>query len=185
MVTSADASDFSITSAASFHSAVEAGDVSTYYVWETDLNHWQQQTILVDNTDTIVSFDPPIGFKYTHSTANDRNSDSSKDGAVFMLEYRGNGNLSGIPGEVYSNNNWRPAITLADGVLVGDNSEYVVKAMDIQQSMTTAEDSACEKLSLDAPSQPIPTAISQDMFGLGTLPNVMDQSPSVISGEVQ
>ena len=172
-----------------FYSGLNNGTITTLYVWETGLNPWQQQTVLVDDaTSAIVSFDRPLGIKYTHSTANDRNGSAAKDGAVFVLEYGGKGNLYGLPWEP-SGNNWAPVISLADGVVVADRTgaQYVFKALEVEQNMTVTDFSAgfCSDLPFDAPSEPIPTGVVQDVFGLGTMPAITDEAPSVIGGEVQ
>ncbi|MDB9894468.1 hypothetical protein OAC77_01755 [Reinekea forsetii] len=172
-----------------FYSGLNNGTITTFYVWETGLNPWQQQTVLVDDaTSAIVSFDRPLGIKYTHSTANDRNGSAAKDGAVFVLEYGGKGNLYGLPWEP-SGNNWAPVISLADGVVVADRAgkQYIFKALEVEQNMTVTDfaDGFCSDLPFDAPSEPIPTSVVQDVFGLGTMPAITDEAPSVIGGDVQ
>ena len=179
----------SAITADNFYAGLNNGTITTFYVWETGLNPWQQQTVLVDDaTSAIVSFDRPLGIKYTHSTANDRNGSAAKDGAVFVLEYGGKGNLYGLPWEP-SGNNWAPVISLADGVVVADRTgaQYVFKALEVEQNMTVTDFSAgfCSDLPFDAPSEPIPTGVVQDVFGLGTMPAITDEAPSVIGGEVQ
>ncbi|WP_320825470.1 hypothetical protein [Reinekea sp.] len=188
MITRAVASEFGITDADTYYTALDGGIIKTFYVWETGLKPWQQQTVLVDNTNTIVGFDRPIGIQYTHSTANDRNDDDAKDGAVFILEYGGKGQLNGLPWQ-NTNNHWGPVINLADGVIVADRDrdgiDYMFKALDVEQSMTTALDADCAAMPFDAPSERIPTDITQRVFDLEGTPEITDATPSVISGVVQ
>ena len=66
-------------------------------------------------------------------------------------------------------------------------AQYVFKALEVEQNMTVTDFSAgfCSDLPFDAPSEPIPTGVVQDVFGLGTMPAITDEAPSVIGGEVQ
>ena len=56
MVTSSVATAESITSAETLYAAIEAGDVTEFYVWETGLESWQQQIRLLDSSDDVVAF---------------------------------------------------------------------------------------------------------------------------------
>ena len=188
MVTAADKARFNISDADSYYTALSNG-LETFYQWETGVNPWQKQIVLIDDTDnSIVKFDRPIGIQYTHSTVNDRNADNTKDGEVFMLEYRGRGKLNGLPWEQKEgSNNWTPVISLADGVVVKDRAEkeYVLKALEVEQQMTAVDASFCQDMTFDAPTQPIPTGITQDVFNISAMPDMTDRSPSVIGGVVQ
>jgi hypothetical protein len=189
MVTSVDVTA-GITDADTFYAALKNGDLASFYTWETGFNSWQKQTLLMDENNKVVSFERPIVFKYAHSTANDRNGANTQDGAVFLMEYGGKGNLNGLPWEQeVGKNNWYPVISINDGTLVGPEGKYILKAMNIEQRMSVALDSACEGLPLgdeNLPSQPIPNGVTQDVFGLGNPPNLPDDTEaSVVSGEVQ
>jgi hypothetical protein len=107
----------------------EAHEAETYYTWNTGDNDWNQFATLKDGNDEFISFDAPISFSYTHSTANDINGDSAYNGKVFRMEY--DGNHVHIPWEFDSaTEEWEPQINIKDGVLMGDNEQYVIKATD-------------------------------------------------------
>lgn len=183
MISSTVASTNSITTRANLYTAIEAGTVTEFYVWETGLEHWQQQMVLIDSSSNVVSFDKPISMKYTHATANDRNGVATQDGKVFLLEYGGKGQLWGLPFEE-SNNRWGPVINLKDGTILGSSDQYIIKANDVEQRMQTVAASNCSSLPLTAPSQAVPTGITGDVFNIGTMPDISDQPPSVIDGEL-
>lgn len=173
--------DTNITTAAGLYAAIEGG--ATFYVWETGLEHWQQQTILVNASNQVVAFDPPITIKYTHATENDRNSDASQNGKVFLLEYGGKGQLWGLPFEE-NNGRWGPVINLKDGTILGASDQYIIKANDVEQRMQSVAASNCTSLPLTAPSQSVPTGITGDVFGIGSMPDISDEPPAVIDGDV-
>ncbi|MBU2864141.1 hypothetical protein KO489_09830 [Reinekea forsetii] len=172
-----------ITTAQGFYNALENNTLTEFYHWETGMNAWQQQVVLVDQNSEAVAFDQPIAFKYTHEQANDRNNSSAHNGAVFFLEYGGKGQLHGLPWEG-SENGWNPILSLADGTIMGGNDQYVIKALDVEQKMATTALSNCSALPLTEPSQAVPTSIAQAVFNIGAMPNVGDQPPAVIDGEV-
>nr|WP_269808989.1 hypothetical protein [Enterovibrio nigricans] len=69
-----------------------------YYVWETGIQSWNQLTAVKDASDDIVSFEKPLQFAYTHSSANDRSgSAGSYAGQTYLINYGGNGDFWGIP----------------------------------------------------------------------------------------
>ena len=182
-------SDTGITTASAFYDALESDTPPTFYTWETGINSWQQQVVLIDESNLVVTFEKPIRFKYTHDVANDRNDDSSKHGVVFMMEYGGKGNLSGLPWvqEATGKKYWYPEISIKDGTFVGLENQYILKAMNIEQRMTDALASDCDDLSLtDSPSEPLPAGITQKVFELAGTPTLSkDTEASVVSGEVQ
>ena len=139
--------------------------------------------VLIDSSSDVVSFDKPITIKYTHVTGNDRNADATHNGKVFLLEYGGRGQLWGLPSEERENR-WGPVINLKDGTILGASNQYIIKANDVEQRMETVNNSNCASLPLTAPSQAIPTGITGDVFNIGTMPDISDQPPAVIDGEV-
>lgn len=171
-----------VSTASGLYSGIEAGTVAEFYVWETGLEAWQQQIRLEDSGSNIVAFDKPITMKYTHATANDRNDDASQDGAVFLLEYGGKGQLWGLP-FVQNGDRWNPVISLKDGVTLGSTDQYIVKARDVEQKMEIATAGSCDDLPLTAPSQAVPTGITGAVFDIGDMPDVSDQPPTLIDGE--
>lgn len=183
MITSTQATAASVSDAQGLYAAIEAGTVTEFYNWETGLEHWQQQTILVNASNQVVAFDPPITIKYTHATENDRNGDASQNGKVFLLEYGGKGQLWGLPFEE-NNGRWGPVINLKDGTILGASDQYIIKANDVEQRMQSVAASNCTSLPLTAPSQSVPTGITGDVFGIGSMPDISDEPPAVIDGEV-
>ncbi len=186
MVTSAQATAASVTTAQTLYAAIEAGTVDEFYVWETGLEPWQQQIRLIDSSDEVVAFDKPITIKYTHVTANDRNApatgDVDQNEAVFLLEYGGKGQLWGLP-FVQNGDRWNPVISLKDGVILGGAGEYIIKARDVEQKMQAAPAGSCDDLPLTAPSQDVPTDITGKVFDIGDMPDVSDEPPTLIDGE--
>ncbi|GAA6134186.1 hypothetical protein NBRC116188_09750 [Oceaniserpentilla sp. 4NH20-0058] len=184
MISSSVATAETITTAGDLYAAIEAGDVVEFYQWETGLEPWQQQMVLIDGSSDVVSFDPPITIKYTHATANDRNGDASQDGKVFLLEYGGKGQLWGLPFEEGSEGRWGPVINLKDGTILGASDQYIIKANDVEQRMAVVDSANCSSLPLDAPSQSVPTEITGDVFGIGAMPDISDEPPTVVDGEL-
>ncbi len=188
--------DGAATSISDFHTKLGDGTITEFYVWETGPFDWMQGIRLVNASDEVVTFDAPIAFKYTHATANDRNGDSAADGQTFLLEYGGYGNLWGLPWvEDQESGHYYPLIRgIADAVEMGPNDIYIVKALDIEQKMSSASsahapDSAealafCSDIALGTPSQAVPSDITLDVFNIGTMPDVTDQAPSVVDGEL-
>lgn len=173
------------TDAADFYTKLEAGTITEFYVWETGLNEWQQQVVLVDGSNNVVEFDQPLSFKYTHEQANDRDGSATNAGQIYFLEYGGKGQLWGLPYSASGDGeHWYPELSLNDGTIVGASDQYVVKALDIEQKMASTSLSNCSNLPLTAPSQSVPTEIAQNVFGIGSMPDVGDQPPSVIDGEL-
>ncbi len=172
-------------------------EVTTFYKWETGLDDWNRMTFVMQDGE-VVTFDKPIEFRYTHATANDRSSDETVaaryDGQTFMLNYGGNGDLWGIPhravgeaseevGENEQHVRYYPLFNLADGVELGPNDAYVVKAIDIEQKMARNSD-GCINLNYDGLASP-PSGLGDDYnISIGDLPDV-DESPAVVAGEVQ
>jgi len=186
MISSADATGNSISNIGQLFQAIESGTITEFYEWESGLEPWQQQTILVNSSNEVVSFDRPITIKYTHESANDRNGGTAQNGMVYMLEYGGAGQLWGLPWVQDGNGDesrWFPVLSLKDGVIMGSNDQYVIKAGEVEQKMAVVNDTNCADLPLTAPSQSIPTSVTGAVFDIGTMPTLSDETPSLIDGE--
>ena len=125
-----------------------------------------------------------MAIKYTHTTANDRNANSSQNGKVFLLEYGGKGQLWGLPFEEGDNNRWAPVINLKDATILGASDQYIIKANDVEQRMQVVDNSNCSDLPLTAPSQDVPTGITGEVFDIGSMPDMGEDAPSVVDGEL-
>ena len=162
------------------------------YRWETGQNDWNRLITVTNAAGQVQSFDPPLRFTYTHSTANDANADASYDGKKFMLEYNGPGNLHGFPWiEDTETRRWYAAITLNDSTQLTDGSNhFVVKAIEKEETMQEVAVGQCSALDISGllanTNLELPTA--NDMgtvsFSLSEKPVVTD-APAVIEGEVQ
>ncbi len=164
----------------------------TTYRWETGPNDYNRQVTVSDSQNVVSTFDPPLRFTYTHSTANDANSDSSQDGKKFLLEYNGPGGLHGFPWVLDPNNGrWHAAVTLADGANLTDGTNnFVVKGIEKEQSMQAVSASACSTLDVgavfsDSNLQLLTLSdIGNVSITLAGKPNVT-AAPAVIEGELQ
>ena len=166
-------------------------DLTEFYTYETGHNEWNQYGAVVDSLGAPVVFDAPLQFLYTHSTANDRNADTTYDGEAYYLEYNGPGDLWGIPSEGVDLNGdsepdrWYPLFSLADGVPVGPTgTEYVVRGIEMEQTMSEAPGAAPTLDVTAADSLVLPTAADYTMPNNGAEPTVTDP-PAVVDGEVQ
>lgn len=163
------------------------------YRWETGPNSWNQMIAVTDASGNAVEFDRPLEMDYVHSIANDANGSSEYDGKRFLLHYSGFGELGGFPWreEAESTDRWYPAVTLADGALLseGDN-DFVVKALEKEQSMTAVTSDQCNALDAEAVysdsslSLPDANEIGTVSFTFADRP-VVDAAPAVVEGEVQ
>jgi hypothetical protein len=162
------------------------------YRWETGQNDWNKLVTVTNSSNVVQTFDRPLRFTYTHSTANDANNDSTYDGKKFMLEYGGPGDLWGFPWvEDSATHHWYAAVTLKDGTQLTDGTNnFVVKAIEKEQSMESVSLSACSALDvtglLSNTSMQLPTSsdIGTVSHSLSSKPTVTD-APAVIEGEVQ
>ena len=166
-------------------------NVDEFYMYETGHNEWNQYFGLIDQLGAFVDFPPPLYFTYEHATANDRNGDSTYDGQTFALEYTSFGSLWGFPFEGVdldgdgTDDRFYPAVSLADGTLLvdADGVEYVVKALEVEQ---TLDEDVSYAGSLDltpASALPLPDGSDYTIPAIGPAPVVPDP-PRVISGEV-
>ena len=180
-----------VTDTSQLENVNDIWDLDVYYSYETGHNQWNKFSALKDTTDNYVEFDAPIQFLYTHSTEADRNDSDVYDGNSYFFEYNGAGNMHGIPwvqGEFEGAGDferWFPAFNIADGTVMGpDGTEYVIRAMEMEQ--TLAEDEAgAEALSLaGATALTLPDSTLFTTPDIGESPDV-DAPPAVINGVVQ
>ena len=179
------------------------GGLDTFYVWQTGTDDWQKLTVLVDSDNTSVTFDPPMIVKYTHSGTSS-NSGKNYNDSSFYLEYGGFGDLWGVPsycvstttGEKTScadtsqgNVRWVnefvvPATTVV--TLAGGTTEYVVKPLEIEQTMPEASGEASDctgaGLSLGGVSLPSASDFVSPVSDIGTKPTVTGP-PKIVGGE--
>ena len=154
---------------------------------------------MVDIDDTSASFDPPMIVKYTHEGTSS-NSGKNYDNASFYLEYGGFGDLWGVPsycvssttgekvGCASSGTRWVnefviPATTVV--TLVGGTTEYVVKPLEVEQSMAkTSATSVCTGagLSLGGVSLPDSSNFVSPVSSIGERPTVTGP-PKIVAGE--
>jgi len=147
---------------------------NSFYQYRMGPNSWDQ-TVMVKAGATYLSFDEPIGFDYTHTTANDRNGDSTYNGKKFYLRYHGEGHLEGFPWDQVDRDGdgttdmWFPTISLVDGVQLTDgaSNQYRLKAMYGDLTLTSAG-ADCSALSLALPAAAVPTTSAKDPSNIST-----------------
>jgi hypothetical protein len=172
-------------------------DLPVFYTWETGPDSWNRFSALKDATGTILKFEPPLSVKYVH-----HKTGSPLDGATFMLDYSGFGNLNGIPGKCVNMDTgadadcapdptirWVPAFVIppvqTDGSLTKvtvDATEYVVKPLQLEQRMKK-DDAGCTGLTTTSYTLP-DLATDWTDPAIGTEP-VVTSAPAVIGGVVQ
>jgi hypothetical protein len=176
------------------------GGLSTFYVWETGPSDWQKLTVLVDSDNTSVSFDPPMIVKYTHSGTSS-NSGKNYDNASLYLEYGGFGDLWGVPSYCVSTTTGEKTNCGSSGTrwvnefvvpatsvvtLAGGTTEYVVKPLEIEQTMPEASNGTTDctgaNLSLGGVSLPDSSEWVDPVSIIGTIPTVTGP-PKIVSGE--
>ena len=174
-----------------------------YYTWETGPNNWNQFAALRDVVTLVtLTFEPPLQVKYVHHDAAGTGP-SGYEGATFMMDYTGFGNLQGIPGKCVDLDTgadtpcapspsirWVPAFVIpplqADGVTYTtvsvDTVVYFVKPLELGQRMKK-DDLGCTGLT--AASYPLPDlSVLWHNPAIGAEPVVTD-APAVIGGVVQ
>jgi len=174
-----------------------------YYTWETGPNNWNQFAALQDvTTHVTLTFEPPLQVKYVHHDAAGTGP-SGYEGATFMMDYTGFGNLQGIPGKCVdmdtgadtpcassSSIRWVPAFVIppiqADGVTYTtvsvDTVDYFVKPLELGQRMKK-DDLGCAGLTTTSYTLPDLTLLWHNP-AIGSEPVVTD-APAVIGGVVQ
>jgi hypothetical protein len=170
--------------------------LDVFYTWETGPGNWNHFSALKD-ANGILKFETPLSVKYVHHKAG-----SPLDGATFMLDYSGFGNLNGIPGKCVSMDTgadvdcgpgmaikWVPAFVIppvqVDGSLTKvtvDTAEYLVKPLQLEQRM---KENAGGCAGLTVTSYALPDlATDWTDPAIGTEPKVT-AAPAVIGGVVQ
>jgi hypothetical protein len=180
-----------LTDTSSLQNTYELWNQDVFYTWETGANSWNKLSMLLDEDGQAVSFDPPLQFSYQHVQGNDANGDSTYAGQTFLLNYNGPGDLWGIPmvpTDLDGDGNpdrFYPQFSIADGVLVGPNGEYVIKGVEKELTLLPADPSLCGDQSIDpVAALPLPDGSEYEAPDIGPKP-VIDQPPSVIDGVVQ
>ncbi|MCW8956845.1 MAG: hypothetical protein OQL09_08180 [Gammaproteobacteria bacterium] len=165
---------------------------SVSYRWETGDNDWNRLVTVTDVAGNVANFDRPLQFTYTHTTANDANDSADFNNKKFMLQYGGSGELWGFPWvEDVETGRWYAAATLKDGVTLSDGSNnFVVKAIEQEQTMQDIDESSCSSLNIDNvltdPALVLPSISDMGTvsFSLSDKP-VVTAAPAVIEGELQ
>lgn len=164
---------------------------STFYVYETGHNDWNQLVALVDGQSNYLSFDRPLEFLYTHATANDINGDATFDGYQSLMTYNGPGRMWGIPGEETDADGdgtidqWFPSYSIADGTTMGPTGgEYILRAIGVDQTLTVDPGAGGTLTLTDADALTIPSISLYVTPQIGTQPDVTDP-PAVIDGVIQ
>lgn len=111
-----------------------------YYRWCSGPDSWNQYTALKDSNNAVVTFDPPMTFSYTHTTANDYNGLSTNNGKKFSINY--DGFSLQMPYKHNKDlNEWIPLINLKAGTTLSANGvDYVVKPIEVGIKMKTTTD---------------------------------------------
>jgi len=179
-----------VTSTAGLSNVWDVWSASEFYVWETGANDWNKFTRVVDDTGHFLAFDPPLSFSYVQAAGDDRNGDDSQAGHTYLLNYNGPGQMWGLPQEGVDLNSdgnpdrWYPTVNLADGVLVGPTgTEYVVRAMEIEQTLATDLAYAGSLDLVAAGALVVPTSALYTTPAIGAPPVVTDP-PRVVGGVV-
>jgi len=167
-------------------------DVPVYFVWQTgalESSHWAG---LADDQGQVVAFDPPLQFGYTHTQVNDANNDPTFDGQQFLLEYRGDGQLFGIPfvpvdtDQDGQPDHQVPLFSIADGVAVGPGGiGWVVRAVERELVLQPA---------VGGPPSGLDPALADQLVlpdgGFYRTPDIgpvpaLAGTPAVVGGEIQ
>ena len=187
------ASDSMVPGDTTMNNVYDSWNEAVTYRWETGHNDWNKLVAVKDANGTPVTFDKPLAFSYKHTTANDANSSSKYDGKTFLLNYGGNGDLWGIPwvdasgntGQPGPDSEMRPAFAFKDGVEMGPNKEYIVKAIDMELKPNSASNQ-CSSLVLNKPASPLPSTVDGTPSNINNdTPTPESEAPAVIGGELQ
>jgi hypothetical protein len=134
---------------------------AVYYQYRMGPNNWDK-LVLAKLGSTFLEFDNPLTFAYTHSTANDRNGDSTYNGKKFLLRYQGEGHIDGFPWDQVDRDGdgtpdmWFPQVSLKDDVQLNDGvTNYRIKALFGDLTLTPS--GACGDLTLALPATSVPS----------------------------
>ncbi len=173
--------------------------LSTFYSWESGEEDWKKLNILVDSSETPVKFDPPLMVKYIHS-GDTSNSGKNYDGGKFYLEYRGFGDLWGIPyfctdvngnratcneDSKYVNEFLIPEGSTVTRVAGGNsaisNESFVVKPLEVEQAMKQVDPANCTAAGLSLDGVSLPDISGYTTPDIGPKP-LVEGPPAVVSG---
>ena len=173
-------------------------NLNMFYTWEIGPNDWQKMTVL-ESGGSPLKFDPPMTVSYIRDNASS-SSGKNYNGVKFYLEYGGFGDLHGIPSICVDKNGDNAScnsqsvrhvnefvISAGTNVnLVGggssnlsDNATFVVKPLEIEQSMKKVDASNCSGLNLAG--LPVPKDVGWTDPELGNRPPVTGP-PAIIAG---
>jgi len=176
---------------------------SSYYVWETGANPWNQIAILKDTAGAAVVFDAPLQVSFTVPTGAQYGNFA---GATMSLQYGGFGDLWGIPNECIDittntacdfattlpeNQRWASLFSIpfdaTTGKVTAGTTTYLVKALDKEVRLKKELLSVCTAAGLTAPavsSVTLPTAADWlDPSSIGAKPTFTSvPAPAVIHG---
>jgi hypothetical protein len=131
------------TSLSAFYTA------SVFYTWEMGQDSWNMFTGIKDSAGTLVKFDAPLQFTYTHKQANDADGrGASFYDKKFRLNYGGPGQLWGIPSEKTTQGWYAPLFSIKSGSELGADKKYLIKITSGEQRMKEA--GSCTGLALDS-----------------------------------
>jgi hypothetical protein len=181
-----------VTTTAGFNRPEDVFLQPVVYTYETGANLWNEFTGLADpNKGTFLVFGQPLQFVYSHFGFNDANGDNAFDGQVYLLEYRGDGELHGIPTKTVDTDGDGtpdhdvPIFNILDGVLLGPNgNDFACKAVDVELMPTTL---ASPPPGLDpaaADALPLLDGSTYTTPSIGPVPKV-SAPPAVVGGTIQ
>lgn len=138
-------------------------ELPVHYIWRSGTKKWQQSAhIKNQSTNAWYEFSDPIGFDYTHLTANDLNDSSTYNGINYYLKY--DGGLHGIPTQKLENGTKIREISLNDGDIFNGKAMYlgkqlVLKAVGIEKNPIETS-GACNDLALSEVALTLPNALT-------------------------
>lgn len=178
---------------------------SSYYVWETGGQSWNQLAILMNGA-TPVTFDAPLQVNFVVPTGAKY---GSYQGATISLQYGGFGDLWGIPNECVDvttnlacdftqapsyqqlNFRWTSKFSIpfdaTTGVVTAGATTYYVKPLDKEIRLAKVDCAVAVGLSAPASGSvtlPLATSWTDPTATVGTKPTVTD-APQVIHGVKQ
>jgi hypothetical protein len=179
-------------------------NATEYFTYETGPNAWNRYVGLTAVGGSAVTFDPPINFALTVSTANTTvPAGSPLVGSKVQLNYNGFGELQGLPGQCVNKDTnlpetcsgggnsqrWVPAFSIKDGAELSSANPagtYYVKYLEREMRFAQVASSNCDALTLPTGvSLPAaPTSANDPRTAMGAEPTVTT-APKVIHGVVQ
>ncbi|MBI2336014.1 MAG: hypothetical protein HYU97_04555 [Deltaproteobacteria bacterium] len=126
----------------------DAENQTIYYQIETGPNAWNTHREIQLNG-AAVAFDRPLKCSYTYTDPD------TSIAQLYQMEYGGAGDFWGVPWEEVADGLWRPKFTIPDGDSVtckdsdGNETTYLVRALDKEQQLQDADESNCAGLSTE------------------------------------